>query len=184
MSQSFESGEARCATRAGAKLRKLWQMGDLFHVAERYPRKTTAPRIDRLPAILRTGLVAPARSTDGSVVSDIKLTVIGCRPPYEDFVFLHRFGPQSWLYTISEPGRFAVFIDPHLPVLTPDEMGDFWPELCQDEVYVRGIVPAESFVAVAVHPADAETVVAEIVSELERLAVPLYDYEGHVLWPV
>lgn len=154
----------------------------MFHVFTRYPRKQTAPRIDRLMAILRNGLVAPSRSP-GEVVSDLNLTVLGCEPVYEDFIFLHRYGPNSWLYTMSEPGRFAVFIDPRFPVLTPEQMGDAWPELCQDEVYVQGSVPADCFLAVAVHPADVDSVVAAVQSELERLALPLYDYEGRVLWP-
>ena len=33
---------------AHGKLRRLWQMGDLFHNCERYPRKAAAPRVDRL----------------------------------------------------------------------------------------------------------------------------------------
>lgn len=177
------NGEPPPAANARAKVRKLWQEGDLFHVTTRYPRKATAPRVDRLAAILRAGLVAPARSTCGSVVSDLNLTVLGCEPAYDDFVFLHRFGAKSWLYTMSEPGRFAIFIDPRLPFLTPEEMGEAWPELCQDEVYVRGCVPRESFLGVVIHPADADSVLAEL-GELESLALPVYDYAGKVIWPV
>jgi hypothetical protein len=177
------SGESP-AFRARARLRNLWQDGDLFHIFARHPRKETNPRIDRLAGILRTGLVAPARSVDGSVVSDLQLTVLNCAPAYEDFIFLHRFGPKSWLYTMSEPGRFAVFVDPRFPILTPEQMGDAWPDLCQDEVYVRGHVPPESFLGIAVHPTDARSVLADLLGEFERLALPIYDYAGSVLWPV
>ena len=54
-------------TGAHGKLRRLWQMGDLFHNCERYPRKAAAPRVDRLAGILRQGLVSPGASPDGSV---------------------------------------------------------------------------------------------------------------------
>jgi hypothetical protein len=182
MPQSFASNDAPFAVQARAKLRKLWQHGDLFHVATRFPRKETAPRIDRLTAILRNGLIAPARSA-GEVISDLNLTVLHCEPAYDDFIFLHRYGPMSWLYTISEPGRFAVFVDPQFPVLTVQQMGDAWPELCQDEVYVRGYVPADCFLGVAIHPVEVDSVLAAVQSELERLALPLYDYDGRMLWP-
>src|SRR5690348_7970196 len=109
--------------RARAKIRKLWQEGDLFHVVSRYPRKPTTPAIDRLAGILRHGLLSPGHCRDGSVVSDLNLTVLHCEPSYDTFVFLHRFGKPSWLYTICEPGRFAVFVDPEFPVRTAQEMG-------------------------------------------------------------
>lgn len=182
MPRPCASRDAPSAVLARAKLRKLWQEGDLFHVFTRFPRKETAPRIDRLRAILQNGLIAPARSA-GEVISDLNLTVLNCEPAYDDFVFLHRYRPISWLYTISDPGRFAVFIDPQFPVLTPEQMGDAWPELCQDEVYVRGHVPADRFLGVAIHPADVDSVLAAVQSELERLALPLYDYDGRMLWP-
>ncbi|HQU42272.1 MAG: hypothetical protein B7Z73_01330 [Planctomycetia bacterium 21-64-5] len=153
-------------------------------MSTRHPRKATAHRTDRLAAILRTGLLAPARSDDGSVVSDLNLTVLNCEPAYEDFVFLHRYGPQSWLYTISEPGRFVVFVDPRFPVLMPEQMGDAWPELCQDEVYVQGHVPPDGFLGVAIHPADADSVLSHLLGEFERLALPLYDYAGRIFWPL
>ena len=56
--------------------------------------------------------------------SDLNLVVTGSSVPYDSLVFLHRYGSQSYIYTICDPGRFAVFINPSLPVLTPDEMGD------------------------------------------------------------
>src|SRR5437016_1094753 len=95
----------------------LWNPGDLFHVAARYPRKPGAARVDRLAGILRHGLLAPASCPDGSVRSDLHLVVTGAAVPYDSLVFLHRFGPQSFLYTPEEPGRFAVFVDSALPVL-------------------------------------------------------------------
>jgi hypothetical protein len=103
--------------------------------------------------------------------------------PYDSLVFLHRFGPQSFIYTISEPGRFTVFVDPALPVLSPEEMGEKWVLLCQDEVYVRERVPVEKVIGVVVHPADAEAVLADFQPDFERLALPLYLYDGTVVWP-
>ena len=113
----------------------LWHMGALFHVTNRYPRKKDAPRIDRLAGILTGGLVAPASCADGSVRSALNMLVTGASVPYDSLVFLHRYGPRSYLYTICDPGRFAVFVDPEHPVLTPEEMGEHWALLCQDEVY-------------------------------------------------
>src|SRR5258708_7240851 len=113
-------------SRAMQKLRRLWQAGALFHVTNRYPRNPRAPRIDRLAGILRKGLVAPGRCQDGSVRSDLHVLVTGACVPYDSLVFLHRFGSRSHLYTICDPGRFAVFVDPTISVLTPEDMGSNW----------------------------------------------------------
>jgi hypothetical protein len=159
-----------------------WQAGTLFHVATRYPRKPRAARVDRLAGILRHGLLAPASCPDGSVCSDLNLVVTGTPVPYDSLVFLHRFGPESYIYTIDGPGRFSVFVDPAIPVLTPEAMGDPWVMLCLDEVYVRDRVAPEDLTGVAVHPADADSVVGDLLAEFRRLGIPLYDYDGNVLW--
>jgi hypothetical protein len=135
-----------------------------------------------LAGVLRHGLVAPAECRDGSVVSDLRLTVTGTAVPYDSLVFLHRFGPRSAIYTLSTPGRFTVFIDPATPVLTPEDMAGNWAVLCQDEVYVRGRVAAESLTGVAVHPVDAAAVRRELLAEFRRLCIPLYDTAGKTLW--
>lgn len=166
-----------------AKLKPLWHHGALFHVTTRYPRKRNAPRVDRLAGILKSGLVAPARCQDGSVCSDLQVTVTGCRLPYDSVVFLHRFGSQSFIYTICDPGRFAVFIDPDFPVLTPEDLGPEWVVLCQDEVYVPDLIPPEKLIGMAIHPSDADSVMSEFLGDFRRLELPLYDYDGNVLWP-
>jgi hypothetical protein len=168
--------------RTKQKVKRLWQAGALFHVTSRYPRKPHAPRIDRLAGILRKGLVAPAHCPDGSVRSDLHVLVTGACVPYDSLVFLHRFGKRSYLYTICDPGRFAVFVDPTIPVLTPRKMGRNWAQLCQDEVYVRERVPLEKLIAIAVHPDDADSVLSELKAEFQRAQIPLYDYDGSVLW--
>jgi len=38
--------------------------------------------------------------------------------PYDSLVFLHRFGPQSWPYTFSDPGRLTVFVGCNCPFYT------------------------------------------------------------------
>jgi hypothetical protein len=138
--------------------------------------------VDRLAGILRNGLLAPASCPDGSVRSDLNLVVTGTAVPYDSLVFLHRFGPESFLYTISDPGRFCVFVDPALPVLTPEAMGDNWVVLCQDEVYVRGRVAPEDLTGVAVHPADADIVLRDLIADFRRLGIALYGYDGDMLW--
>lgn len=170
-------------TTAQNKLKQLWQPGDLFHNVSRYPRKGGARPVDRLAGILQHGLLAPATCADGSVYSDLNLTVTGSAVPYDSLVFLHRFGPQSFLYTFSEPGQFTVFVDPATPVLTPAEMGPHWALLCRDEVYVRERVPVEQLIGIAIHPADAEAVRAEFLPVFERLALPLYLHNGTAIWP-
>lgn len=160
----------------------LWHTGTLFHVASRYPRKPSAPKVDRLANILRHGLLAPAQCSDGSVCSDLNLVMTGLSVPYEEIIFLHQLGPQSWLYIPGRPGTFAVFVDPTFPVLAREEMGAPWIVLCQDEVYVRDRIPPEQFKGIAVHRSDAESVWRELGSELQRLAIPLCDYEGNVVW--
>ena len=166
-----------------SKPKELWQPGDLFHVCSRYPRKAGAPRVDRLAGILRSGIVAPAHCDGGSVVSDLSMEVIGTPIPYDSLVFLHRFGPSSALYTICETDRFAVFVDPGIPVMSPGDMGPIWAVLCMDEVYVRDTVPVEDLIGVAVHPLDAESVLDEFRPDLDRLGIPLYLYDGTVVWP-
>jgi hypothetical protein len=126
--------------------------------------------------------VAPACCDDGSVCSDLHLVVTGTDVPYDSLVFLHRFGPQSFLYTWGEPGRFMVFVDPAISVLTPESMGRKWVVLCQDEVYVRDRVPPESLIGVAVHRADARPVLSDLLADFQRLEIPLYDFEGDPIW--
>src|SRR5207253_2480424 len=98
--------------RVRQKVRTLWQLGDLVHITTRFPRKSKRPAVDRLAGILKLGILAPACCQDGSVRSDLHLTVTGTTVPYDRLVFLHRFGQQSYLYTHCEPARFALFIDP------------------------------------------------------------------------
>ena len=159
-----------------------WHPGALFHVSTRYPRKPRAAGVDRLAGILRNGLLAPASCPDGSVCSDLHLVVTGTAVPYDSLVFLHRFGPESFLYTLGGPGRFSIFVDPAIPVLTPEAMGAGWVVLCQDEVYVRGRIAPEDLTGVAVHHADADSVVSDLIDDFRRLDIPLYDYHGNVLW--
>lgn len=162
-----------------AKKKKLWHNGCLFHNTRRYPRKTNGPHVDRLAGILERGLLAPNQCPEGLVRSDLNLTVTGIAIPYESLIFLHRYDDRSYIYTICEPGRFTVFIDPEFPVYTQEDMGEEWPILSQDEVYVREIVPAESLLAVAIHESDAEEIVKKLGAEFERLGIPLCDYEGN-----
>jgi hypothetical protein len=174
--------EGMAKSPASRKLKTLWQYGALFHVSTRYPRKHNVPKVDRLAGILRSGLVAPAQCQDGSVRSDLHVVVTGCRVPYDSVIFLHRFGFQSHLYTICDRGRFAVFVDPDIPVLTPEDMGPNWAVLCQDEVYVPDRIALEKLIGIAVHPADADSILSELLAEFRRLQIPLCDYDGNVLW--
>ena len=169
--------------RAKQRLRDLWQPGDLFHNFSRYPRRRGVPKVDRLTGILKNGIVAPASCEDGSVASDLQIVATGLSVPYDRLVFLHRFGPQSGIYTISEPGRIAVFVDPKVPVLTQEDMGSAWVVLCQDEVYVRDGIAVERLIGIAVHPADADAVRDQFRSDLQRLGIPLYLYDGTAVWP-
>jgi hypothetical protein len=169
-------------SRTGQKLTPLWHDGALFHVSTRHPRRPDVARVDRLAGILRKGLIAPASCPDGSVCSDLHLTVTGTDLPYDSLVFLHRFGPPSFLYIPVEPGRFAVFVAPELPVLTPEAMGTRWVVLSQDEVYVQDRVAPEDLIGVAVHRVEADAVMRELMADFQRLGIPLYDYEGNALW--
>ncbi len=126
--------------------------------------------------------MAPAYCGDGSVCSDLNLVVTGADVPYDSLVFLHRFGSQSYLYTIGDPGRFMVFVDPSIPVLTPQDMGRNWAILCRDEVYVRDRIAPESLTGVAVNSADADSIMNDLIADFQPLGIPLYDYDGNVLW--
>jgi hypothetical protein len=159
----------------------LWHNGALFHAASRYPRKPKASKVDRLASILRNGLLAPASGRKHSVCSDLNLVVTGMSARYDSFVFLHRYGPQSGIYTFMEPERFMVFVDPAFPVLTAESMGTNWIILCQDEVYVRDHVPVAKLISVVIHPEDADSVMAACSDDLRRLGIPLYDCDGEVV---
>ena len=104
----------------------LWHSGDLVHVSTCYPRNPRVTGVDRLAGFLRNGLLAPAACQDGSVCSDLHLVVTGTSVPYDRLVILHRFGPQSYICTLLERGRFAVFVDPAILVLTAEAMGANW----------------------------------------------------------
>ena len=163
---------------------RLWQMGALFHNTARFSQRRDRPQVDRLASILRQGLVAPAASTDGAAFSDLNIVAEGFAEAYDKLVFLHRYGEQSWLYTFSLPGHLTVFLDPATPVITPADLAPRWVKLSQDEVYVREHVPLERFIGMAVHPDDAEAILAEFRLEFERLNLPLYLHDGKTLiWP-
>src|SRR5262249_41278827 len=116
------------------------------------------------------------------VCSDLQLVVTGTPVPYDSLVFLHQFGPESYIYTIDDPGRFSVFVDPAISVLTPEAMGANWVMLCQHEVYALDRVAPQHLTGVAVHPEDADSVVGDFIADFRRLGIPLYDYDGNVLW--
>jgi hypothetical protein len=128
-------------------------------------------------------LLAPARCQEGLVFSDLSITVNGSSVPYDSLIFLHRFGPQSGIYITREPGRFAVFIDPAISVLTPESLEPDWVILCRDEVYVPGHIAPEKLIGVAVHPADAKSLMSELTEDFRLLEIPLCDFDGNVLWP-
>ena len=67
-------------------------------------------------------------------------------------------------------------------VLTPEAMGANWVVLCQDEVYVQDRIAPEHLIGVAVHSADAESVRSDLMADFQRLAIPLYDFDGNVVW--
>jgi len=174
--------DGKLELRARKNRTALWHSGALFHVSTRYPRNPRVAGVDRLAGILRNGLLAPAACQDGSVASDLHLVVTGTAVPYDRLVFLHRFGPQSYIYTLDEPGRFAVFVDPAILVLTPEAMGANWVVLCQDEVYVQDRIAPEHLIGVAVHSADDESVRSDLMADFRRLGIPFYDFDGNVLW--
>ena len=62
-------------------------------------------------------------------------------------------------------------------------MGSNWVVLCQDEVYVPEGIALEKLLGIAIHPADADSVLSELIAEFRRSEIPLYDYDGNVLWP-
>lgn len=108
--------------------------------------------------------------------------VRGTSIDYDRVVFLHRFGPQSHIYTTSEPDRLTLVVDPEMTVLTPEDMGTNWVVLCQDEVYVRDKIAVEKIIGVVSHPADANSILAEFLPDFQRLGIPLQLYDGTTVW--
>lgn len=83
---------------ARARVKKLWQIGELFHNFARFSQRPEMKKVDRLTRILENGLVAPASCDDGTVRSDLNIVVMGAPVPYDSLVFLHRFREISGLY--------------------------------------------------------------------------------------
>ena len=121
-------------------------------------------------------------SPDGSVTSDLNILVTGPLIAYDRLVFLHRFGLQSSIYTMCEPGRLTVFVNPEIAVLTPEEMGANWVVLCQDEVYVRERIAVEKIIGIVAHPADADSVLSDLLPDFQRSGIPLYLVDGTTVW--
>jgi hypothetical protein len=40
----------------------------------------------------------------------------------------------------------------------------------------------EKLIAIAVHPDDADSVLSELKAEFQQAQIPLYDYDGKILW--
>jgi hypothetical protein len=179
-------GPSRCRAedRCCGRTRRIPRPGIRGPLPRVHPVLAKAPeaRVDCLTGILRNGLLAPASCSDGSVCSELNLVVTGTPVPYDSPVFLHRFGSESFLYMFADPGRFIVFVDPAIPVLTQEAMGTAWVVLCQDEVYVRDRVAPEHLIGVAVHHTDADSVAGGLIADFRRLGIPLYDYGGNVRW--
>ncbi len=185
VSQTESSGthELAAESLARSRVKKLWQLGDLFHNFSRFPRRGDRPKVDRLARILTNGLVAPASCDDGSVRSDLNIVVIGAPVPYDSLVFLHRFGQKSGIYLSSRPGHFTVLVEPSVPVLTPQDMGTNWMIACMDEVYVRDRIAPEYLSGLVVDPTDVDGVLKDFLPKLGALGVPVYLMDSTVIWP-
>jgi hypothetical protein len=159
-----------------------WQLGTLFHVFSRYPRRPEAVRIDRLASVLRHGLIPPALDPQGRVISDLRLQVTGCSRPYDSIVFLHEFGGDSALYLPRTPDTICCFVDRSVPIIRPQPLQPNWVVLCRDEVYVDRVISPQQLIGIAVAPQVAKAVCEELEPEFRRLALPLYDFSGRVQW--
>ena len=181
--ESVAAQELAGETLARARVKKLWQTGELFHNFARSSHRPELKKVDRLARILANGLVAPASCEDGSVRSDLNITVIGAPVPYDSLVFLHRFGPRSGLYLWSRPEHFTVLVEPSVPFLTPQDMGKSWAVMSGDEVYVRDRIAPERLSGLVVDHADVEEVMKNFLPMLRALGMPVYLMQGTVLWP-
>lgn len=166
-----------------AKVRPLWQQGDIFHNFSRYPTRSDLPRVDRLACMLEKGLVPPSLDPTRDAVSDLRIVITGSETPYDSVIFLHQMSKNSGIYITSKPGHCTVLIDQTLRLLTKEDMGAGWPVLSPYEKYYKGIIPPEKFTGLVVHPNDASAIVKEFQRELRRLVLPVYAVDGRVLWP-
>ena len=122
--------------------------------------------------------------TDQAIPSDLRISITGTETPYDSVIFLHRFKPQtSGFYLLSRPGHCTALINAQTKILEKDAMGENWPVLCLDEVYVKDPIPPEKIAGLIVHPLDANQVIEEFQTELRHLALPLFTLDGEVLWP-
>lgn len=182
-SRSVTQQELAGEALARARVKKLWRTGELFHNFARYSHRPEMKKVDRLARILESGLVAPASCNDGTVRSDLNITVIGAPVPYDSLVFLHRFREISGLYLWSRPEHFTVLVEPNVPFLTPQDMGKHWAMLSQDEVYVRDRIAPEQLRGLVVDHADVEEVLKKFLPRLRALSMPVYLMDGTALWP-
>ena len=176
----FYQGKGQDMPQSGT-FNDLFTPGALFFRTERYAREPGHPKIDRLASILEWGICAPSTRIvpNRSMVAmgdDMNLAV-----PYDSVVFLHQYGPASEIYLLGAPGTLIFVLNPALPFKTREQMGENWPSLAQDEVYVCERVPVEAITAVVADYRDAEAVMDELGEQLAELEIPLFDNYGRCL---
>lgn len=165
-----------------SRVMQLWKPGNLFFNTSRYSRKKGYEHIDRLAEILRKGLIPPALDMEGTVVSDLNITVIGAKYNYSEVVFLHLFGDNSYLYIPFQDDKLCFFVDPETKFIT-NGADIRWPLLCIDEVYVPRIIEPKELIGIAVAPNTLKDVYNQFHQDFKRLSLPLYDFSGKVFWP-
>ena len=160
-------------TREGAA--PLFTEGTLFHRFRRFIIIDGNP-VDRLPAVLEHGLVAPAKDTLRRVVSDMagRLTVVGTTLPYDSVVFLHRYIPGvSHRYIFNDGKSALVTLEPDVPFKNAKQMGEAWPVMCMDEVYSLDSIPSKKFDSLLLPDSQLENVETEMSELLEASGVEL-----------
>ena len=166
---------------ARSRVMELWKPGDLFHNFSRYSKHP--PWTDRLPSILRNGLIPPALDSSGLVVTDVGDKVMGADYKYDELIFLHQFGTDSEKYIPNRRETITCLINPHVPYLTKGDMGRKWKTWSDDEVYVPRIIEPEEFIGFAVDERELKKIFDEFGNDFKQLGLPLYNFDGEVFWP-
>jgi len=124
----------------------LWHSGALFPCVQALsPRNPRVAVSIGLQAFYGTDC---SRRPPARMVPSVRISI--CSNRYR--CALRPIGLSSSLWPsvlhlhLDEPGRFVVFVDPAILVLTPEAMGANWVVLCQDEVYVQDRIAPEHLI--------------------------------------
>jgi len=158
--------------------------GTLFYNFNRFSMHESHKHIDRIPSILKHGIVAPAFGRAVGVIQECPIKVTGLKYPYNELVFVHLFRTgisELYLMHFDNPPVMLI-LDEDFEVMHPEEMGEGWITLSQSEVYVHKLIKPERIKGIVLQPEIIESVVSKHEERLRELGILVWNHEGDLYW--